>query len=252
IVDPKSRRVVDLYVHTSGENLSASLAKVFGLMMPDSKNFLKRLIGRPDINTDVAKVFQKVTQLNRQGRYQQSYQELKNLPQPVRESRVVSVMIVSFSSSVSDDVYQKELANLHRLFGDDEDLFLMMMDHYYFSEDYDRGITGLNRLNKRFNGDAAIEQLISSFNYLKQDYTSALKHINQAIELEADQVDYYWFKADILIAAKQFAQTLKVFDTIRDEFGITADPQLLRQDEQFKDLVASPEFKEWEKQQLNN
>lgn len=245
IVNPKTRKVEDIYVHTTGETLSQSMTKVFGMMMPNSSNFLKRILDRRDIDNTIVNSFRDINNYNRQGQYDKSYRKLKTLPQDVQDTRVISLMKVFMAQSLSDEVYRKELDQLDKLHGKDPEMFFILMDHYFFTEQYDRGISGLKMLNKRFGEDGAIENLISVYQFLKKDYTQALKHIDKAIAMEPEKLDHYWFKADVLNGKGDFKGTLAIFDKIESMADIYVDPVELRKLEGYEALVASDEFKRW-------
>lgn len=243
IPHPKTSKVTDIYVHTSGEKLTDSMAKAMGMLMPDSSNLFKRMLDIKEVDKSLVDKFRQIGQLNRQGKQAEVYKIFKSFPPKLKRTRFIASLTAMYSQFYSEAAYDNELKNLDRLHGDDPELFLLLMDHYFGTEQYDRAIQGLKRLNARFEDDSMLHYLMSVTYYTAGKQKDAKSAINQAIKLEPSKEDLYWFKADILLKLKAYKELVTLIKKVEKDFEVVLEPDSLMTIEGWKEFFNSKEYK---------
>lgn len=244
IPHPKTSKVTDIYVHTSGEKLTDSMAKAMGMLMPDSSNLFKRMLDIKEVDKSLVDKFRQIGHLNRQGKQAEVYKVFKTFPPKLKRTRFIASLTAMYSQFYSEAAYDNELKNLDRLHGDDPELFLLLMDHYFGTEQYDRAIRGLKRLNARFEDDSMLHYLMSVTYYTAGKQNDANTAIDQAISLEPTNEVLYWFKADILIKLKAYNELVSLIKNLEKDFDAVFDRNSLSTIEGWEEFFNSQEYKD--------
>lgn len=245
IVDANTGRIVDFYVHHSGEILSHSLAKAIALMMPESTNVFKRLLGVKDIDSQAAEIFIKAGEFQRGGDPESALKEMLKLPREMQNSELISIMKVTFAAMISEDSYANQLRLLDRHHGDNPALFFILMDHYLNEGEYDRGLAGLANLQRRFGGDAALSFLQAIFGHSKNDLEAATTFAQKAIEQDPAELDYYWFLSAVYNDSGKYTELVDLFENMAVDFELEFDLTVFEEDADYEGFVASAAFKAW-------
>ena len=130
----------DMYVYTSGENISKTLADA-----------LKRL------NTGSAnKDLQTINQLNAlldQGHYEEANTEFEKLPADLKRQKGYQMVRVRIFSHFGNDRYIEALRDYRSLFPHDPNMYLLMIDAYILQKDYPGALDAVNKLDSIINKD---------------------------------------------------------------------------------------------------
>ncbi|NVJ51954.1 MAG: hypothetical protein HWE11_16305 [Gammaproteobacteria bacterium] len=249
IVDEKSHRIIDMFIHSNGELISQTFAEMVSLIKPESSNYFKQLLGVREANTQFVAVIKEVAQFQRNGNYEAAYKRLKQLKGPLGEARVISMMRLNIAGLWSDYFYYQELERINKLHGDNPKVFFTLLDYLFQQKQYGKVNERLTKLYHRLGEDPYIGSLIA-FNLarLGKD-TEALTMIEKLINAEPNNESYYWIKFEALVSAKAYTQAIAVVDQIAEKFAMTFDEETLALDDFYQDFIASPEFKQWQSQQ---
>ncbi|TQV76460.1 hypothetical protein FLL45_00400 [Aliikangiella marina] len=248
IFDKNNKRVVDMFVHTTGEKLSDTMISIVALAVPNNENLLSRLLGTKKLDNQVIKAIGQVVEFNRTGQFAKAHETLNNLPKEVQNSRYVTVMKVTLSSSVSEDAYYKELENLANLYGNESTLGFLLVDYYFIKGQFDRLVQTIETVEKRIGVDSILESLKANAYFMAQRHNLAMKHIEKAIAMEASNQEFYWIKAEVLNKQKKFQGLTDLFDDMATRFSLTFDPSVFEGEPEYLEFAKSAAFKTWAKQ----
>lgn len=245
VVDPKTNKIVDMFIYSNGEFISQTYAQIASLSRPESSNYFKRLVGKLEVNHELGAVMKQVATHNQTGNYEASYKAVIQLPEALARTRVISLMRVNLAGLWSEPHYDKELARLAQLHGDDPTLFFMLLDHYFNVKDFEHLLSGIERVRQRVGKDTYIDELSGVYLTYAGEYDKALENLNSVIASNPDDEDIYWFKVETLILAERYQAALGVVDVLEEKFAVTIDPELMAEHERYRDFLASKEFKGW-------
>jgi len=244
IPNSRNRKIVDFYIHISGEKITDSMAKSATLLSADGTSSFKRLLGIDNEDEVSLKKVNQLIDLNRQGKRAEAYLLLKSFPPKIKRTRLFSSFLTMYSQFHSDEAYTNELATLDRLHGDNPELFFILMDHYFGTGQYQRAIKGLQRLNKRFGNESMIHYLTSVAQFSDNKFVEANAAIREAIQLEPDNEDLYWFKVEILLKQKAYSELILVIKKLEKDFSANFAPDNLRPIEGWSEFFDSKEYRE--------
>lgn len=243
-------RRLHFYIHVSGEKLSESVAKLLGLMLPESSNVLKKLMGVTDVNRELAIELADISRANKNGDFADAYSKLTSLPLEVQSTQVISMLKVHYANLISEEEYFKQLTLLDKYHGDKPELFFMLIDYYFYTDKFDRAFSSLEKLQKRFKNESEVSYLQSIICYSKKDYSCAVEYSKLAISQDNSDEDYYWFLAAAYNANRQFSELVRLFNDIMVQFDVIFDPELFQQDPDYQMFAQSDAFALWKKELL--
>jgi len=248
ILDPRTGKIIDFFSYTTGQNASDSMSSLVALAVPNGSGLLERIFGTRKLDKETAKAFRQIGDNNRQGKYAESYQIVKNLPKEYQGHRIIASLRVSFSGYVSEALYFEELENLAREFGEEPELALMLFDYYFLKEQFDKAMEAIELVESRVGEDSLLTSFKATVQMSDNRQELALTHINRAIELEESQQDFYWIKAEIFHRSKQFADMTALFDWMAKKFDLAFMPEFYESEPGYEDFVKSDAFAKWRQQ----
>lgn len=244
----KQVRIVDWYDYSLGQTYTSSLNQLIAMVAPNPT-----LIGRIfDVATDRSKdmkylqKFMKV--LNNKG-YKAAKKVHRKLSDDIANSRMVSLMLVqAASASDNDEWYRDALAHLATHHSKDPSLAFILIDHYFYTQDYDRVVAIIDSLMKEFGvQDAAQLSMKASVMVEKGDYNNAVRIARKARKQEPELEATYWTLLSANIGAKNYRDAVKAGDTLEKKFHYTINAATLAEDDYFQGFLSSKEFKAWDR-----
>lgn len=142
-------KIADIFVYTTGENMSTTLAETlrFASEQEEAANV-------PE-NT-VAKV-----QLMKKHIYASNYETadslFKTLPAVIREQKIYKIIYIHIAGGLGNDQYLAALNKLQREYPDAPNMYLLMIDAYLLRKDFDGALKCVNRLDSFINKDAFLD-----------------------------------------------------------------------------------------------
>jgi tetratricopeptide (TPR) repeat protein len=133
-------KAADLYVYTSGENISKTLA-----------NALVRL-NKDATNKDLATT-DNIRALMDQGDYDKAGAEYEKLPQNFKKEKAYQLMHVRILSHLSNEKYIGALTEYKSLFPQDPNMYLLMVDAYTLQKNYPMAMESVNKLDSLLGKD---------------------------------------------------------------------------------------------------
>jgi hypothetical protein len=130
----------DLYVYTSGENISLTLANA---LMRLNKDGTKKELTTTD----------NIRDLMDQDEYQKAKIEYEKLPPGFKKEKAYQMMHVRIESHLSTDEYIAALNEYKALFPHDPNMYLLMVDAYTLQKNYPKALESVNKLDSLVGKD---------------------------------------------------------------------------------------------------
>jgi tetratricopeptide (TPR) repeat protein len=133
-------KAADLYIYTSGENISKTLADALSRLSKDATN------------KDLARTTT-IKELVDQGEYEKANEEFEKLPAEFRKEKAFQLIHVRMYSHFSNEKYIQALREYKSLFPRDPNMYLLMVDAYTLQKDYPKALESVDKLDSLIGKD---------------------------------------------------------------------------------------------------
>ncbi len=172
-------QIVDIYIYSTGENLSESMNKIFLSSVP--KSIVEKIL-KPK-NTGDAAHFAEASKAIKQQDFENALNHLDKIKGDIKNKKIFHVIKVQAASQLADDIHLKALEAFKDQYPDDPSGNLMFVDYYVLKGDYQSAILALRKLQEATNDDF--------LNYLKANLFYEAGQIEKAIDNYKDVVENY-------------------------------------------------------------
>lgn len=235
--------VSDMFFLSAGKDLSVSLGAATQLMLSPSKSVLKRLFGGLEVNKDLVVEFKKIAKFRGEGKYLDAYNVINELPDAVKTKRVILDMAVQFSQFINDDEYRKQLTLLDKYHGKDETTVFILIDHYFYTGEFSKAQSSIDRLINKFGEDGALLNLKANTYFTSKDMRSANVSARKAMKLEPEFEDAYWTLVTVLLQEKKYSEVVSMLNSMESKFSYDFSSGNFIGNDIYKGFVKSSEFK---------
>lgn len=239
-------RAVDWFRLSSGELISQTIASTAQLFVTHNRDVVGRLLGVTQIDDSAMNILRQYGELQRKGDYGAALDRLNDLPDSIGDTRVMLTLRANIASLAERDAdYGRFLAKLAEKHGNDPSTAFLLIDHYVNTNDIPRMLEAIGVMEKRVGKDGVTEQLRATAYFLQEDYTSALRHMDESVRLEPARVDGLDVRATMLVRLGRYADAVAQYREIEERFGLRFSREIFAEDPGYADFVASPAFAEW-------
>lgn len=241
------RAVEDWYIFT-GATLFSSAVRFNLATLFKSESVLYKLLGAHAVSPRDARAFLEVRDSMAKDDFAGAFKALEKFPEGYRKSRQWALMRVTLGGRAGDESYREALRHLAEVFGNDADLQLALIDHYFYENRFDRALAAVASLEGAVGGEDA------STNGLRGNLYSALKRPGEAeaacrrgVALEADFKPAYWCLVSLAIEQNDGRLAVDALTAYEKAFGVNFDPAELAQQEGYERIGKTREFAAWAK-----
>jgi len=247
--DAKGRLLIsDFMFASTGELSSVGTANVTKYLVQPAESVLKRLLGGVEPNKELESEFIKLSALRAEGKNKQAYELLQTFPDKIRNAREFLSVSIGLASTFDDDIYRRELARLDKHFGSDPQHAFLLIDHYFYEEDWDRAVTAVETSKSEWADDGAMNVLLAEFLIQDGQMEAAVNASKKAIRLEPENENVYWGAVSVFTRASQFDEVVNVLTTLQEQFSYEFTRDSFTEDPDYSQLVESEAFKAWFKE----
>jgi len=177
------------------------------------------------------------------GQYSEVLRIYRSLPESLRQDKSVLVMRAQAAMEVGDPEYLQALEDLRRLYPDDPCVELKSIDYFRLMKQYDSARKSCDRVSELVGGDPSMLVAKGHLYLAENNVAKARDMFDAAVAAEPTLVDAYLGFVELSLAEKNFGDTLRWLNTLRDRFQVEfADPTSLPE---FAEFVKSPEYQAW-------
>jgi hypothetical protein len=245
-----SVKVIDWYDYAQGQFYTDGVRQLIVLMMPQERTLLEKLLRVKGIDQRAAREVMELARLLREQKYAEWLKTYDGLSKDLKKSRVLLISRVLLAGAVGDDgLYRRALRDVHTYLGDDPTLGLVLIDYYFYEEDYDAAQAALTRLAKYTGGDAAIDRLRANISLAAGNYSDSMTFAQSAIGQDRAYEDSYWTLLEASVLAKKYETTVGVLRSLEKDFGYDLNPETVRTMEGYEAFADSVAFAKWKESQ---
>ena len=238
-------RIVDLFVGTNGENLSQTIGAVAQLLVDPSPSLLSRLFGAETIDTDLQQKLQTMTRQVRETQFADAYATINSLPDEVRNHRAITSISTQVASMIDEATYERELARLAALHGDDPRTAFLLIDYYFLRGDMEAAMESVETLESVFGFDAAIALFKSTISLQLGDVDAAVRFAEAAFEVEPYDENSFWAMLNVSLATERYAAAIEAMEVLEIDFGYLFDAEVMATEETYSGFIESAEYETW-------
>jgi hypothetical protein len=243
-------KIVDWYDYSKGQLYTDSVRQAIVLLLPEERSLLAKLLGISGINKKEAKQFVELGKLMKEQKYAEWLKKHAKLPSKLKNSRIMLLTrIIAAVAAGDDSEYRLSLKDLHDKMGDDPTLSLILIDYYFYENDFESAQKALDNLSKHIGGDASIDALKANIYLTSQDYAQSIKYAKKAIAQEAGYEDSYWALMNAGIFGKVYDTAVTAIEKLESDFGYDISPEEIEKTEDYKEFSKSEAYKKWKEKQ---
>lgn len=243
-------KIVDFFIATTGQNVVATLVDTSALLLKQQSGVVAKLLAAYQGEENLQQKIKQINELRSQGKFAEAHDILQSLPDSVRDSEIIVSMSIMLSSNISDELYRADLNRLAKLYGDKPRFSFMLIDHYFYEEDFTNALKATGIMQKRYGTDAALLNLQGRLLHLDGKGKKGNKALEAAIKAEPYTIDAYWSLMEFYAADKQFQLAVDTMSRMENQFDYTfsiedfdtSDPTMasLVNSDAFKQKVGTP------------
>jgi tetratricopeptide (TPR) repeat protein len=242
-----SGKVEDWYVHSLAARFS-TLARLSLATALKTDSMLYGLFGTRLVTAADAKPFTDLrTQLQAQD-FAGAYRTLERFPDEFRKTRQWALMRVSYGGRIDEQTHRAALRQLAKDFGGDPELQFMLVDHYFFEQQFDRALTAIGALERGIGGgDAATMNLRGNVLLAAKRYDDASAACRRGMQLEPDHKASYWCLVAVGLGQNNGKVAVEGLKAYESAFAVKFNLDQLAAQAEYKQIATTPEFAAWRK-----
>ncbi|RBP51757.1 tetratricopeptide repeat protein [Arenicella xantha] len=238
-------RINDFYTGSSGRLTSVSMGAVSQLMLRPSESIIKRLFGKVDVDKALIGQFVELGKLRAEGKLLEAYEIVVALPDTLRHRVEMLHLSISLAGFLDDDLYREELALLAQHHGDDPGLAFLLIDHYFYEQQWDKAIKATTTSRDYWLDDGSFNLIFSQLFFESGDLQQSVMYARRALEVEPDYEDGYWNVVDKLSRSGDFNGVVNALDVLVDNYGYEFTDEYFASEPLYQTLLESKLFREW-------
>jgi tetratricopeptide (TPR) repeat protein len=239
--------VEDWYIYTSAALFSTQVRFNLATMLK-SDSILSAVFGMRALSRSDLKPFSDMRARVAADDYAGAYRALEGFPESYRKSRQWALMRVTYGGRAGDDAYRAALRHLAANFGSDNDLQLILIDHYVYEQQLDKSLAAIAGLELAFGGeDASISSLRGNLLSEMKRYPEAAQACRRAIAQEPDFKQGYWCLISVGTSSNDGKVAVEGLTAYEKAFNLSFDPDKLAAKDAYKEIARTREFAAWAK-----
>lgn len=177
-------KIGDVYVYTTGENLSETLRMINQQMTEISgKNSFSKDHYLDDIST--------MKKLVVEEKHEEANEIYSKIPVEVQRIKVMQIVHLLIASGLDSTTYNNALEEYKRYYPNDPASHLMSIDGYFMNKEYAKGLNAVNELDKMINKDPLLDYYRYLFYSTMNDDTQSKECLLRLVKNMPDFQDGY-------------------------------------------------------------
>ncbi len=243
----RRRAVEDWYAFTAASQLSAQVRFNLAFLLKND-SLLSALFGARSVSQDDLEPFLEIRKHVAEDDYAAAYHSLEKFPEAYRKSRQWALLRVTYGSRAGDDQYRAALRHLAANFGGDSELQLILVDHYFYEQRFDRALDSIGALEGAIGGeDASTVSLRGNLLTTLERYDEAATACRRGMALEPDFASAYWCLVAVALAKNDGKLAVEGLTAYEEAFDARFDPDELAKTEAYQQIARTSEFTSWAK-----
>ncbi|MEP6674577.1 MAG: hypothetical protein ABJA78_05465 [Ferruginibacter sp.] len=157
----------DLYIYITGDWISTTFSQTLSTA------------GMNDMTSSDADNMLSIRKKMGEGKYQEAKDALDLVPAVLKKEKAFQVMNVQICSGLSEDVYHTAMENYNRLYPNEPNMYLMMIDYYITKKEYQKSMDAVNKLDALIDKDPFLDYSRALIYNLMDDNAKAREKLEQ-------------------------------------------------------------------------
>ena len=238
------QQIRDWFVHSQGSLVSDFMRRLAVSMVQD-ESLITALFGSVRFDKDILKLVQQLALDMRAVDYPKAYATLQQFPADFKQTLNWATLQVSISSNLDEDKYRAALKQLADKHGNQPSLQFMLIDHYFYQQQYDRMVTVIQRFERRVVADGATHFLKCNGYFLAGQFADARNACARSVSLEPDVAGPWWLLIEVGLRTEDATLTLDTLTAYEEQFETQFDPDKLVALDGYRWLANRKEFLSW-------
>ncbi len=166
--------IADIFIYTSGENLSKSIGDLMESQLSDGNSF----------NNAQVKEFEKLKELKLlflEKKYHHARDLYLTLPSSIRNGKIVQIMYLQICSALDENIYKQALHQFESNFANEPYMYLSLIDVHIYNKDYSKALKSVNKIDSLINKDPFLDYYRALMYNLMQKPTEARTHLEMVV-----------------------------------------------------------------------
>lgn len=196
-------KIADVYIYMTGEDLSETLKNLFAQFKDNAEDsWFSRL---PNIRT-----------LLNKGKHQEALAIYNNIPEEAKKARVFQITHIDICSGLSDEQYEKAIAEYETLYPNEPNMQLLMIDGYILRKDYAKALHAVNELDKMIDKDPLLDFYRAVCYKLMGDYAKKTECLERLVKNIPDMEEGILELIADYLAKEEFEKAKPLVDKYRN------------------------------------
>lgn len=153
--------IADVFVYTTGEELSKSMADIGTSFEGASPSHAS--------NEKAATNIQTIKLLMAKGEFEQAKKVFERLPENIKKQKLFQVLKLQIYVQLSDEKYEEALTGFENLYASQPNMYLALLDLYYTRQEYDKALKAIDKIDTMINKDPFLDYYRGLTYNLKED-----------------------------------------------------------------------------------
>ena len=210
--------IEDFRFASRGQISSVTTGNAIKYMLQPRDSILKRLLGGAAASEKLINDFKNVYEFHKAGDYVNGYKFVEQLPDELRNRPEINHMAISFAERISDELYQTELARFAKYHGHQPSNAFMLIDHYFYQQEWDNAISAINSAKSVWGDDGVMNALMANVLWSSGQINQAITSVTHGIEVEPNFEDGYWTGLDLYVETGDFTNAVAMIDELKHRF----------------------------------
>ena len=246
---PEGRlRIRDFKFASTGEYSSVGTATAVKYLIKPSDSILRRLFGGIEPNEALLADFKKLGVLRAQGKNRQAYELIQTFPDALLNEKEWILMSTTLASLFDEVVYRAELSKLEQRYGDDPKLAFMLIDHYFYQEDWVGALKAVQVSIQEWADDGDLNTILADLLLRNGQDSAAIEASLRAIKLEPTNEESHWGALELYNSVARFNDAVDILTKLQDQFSYRFTADEFQKNPQYSEFVKSSAFQNWAEQ----
>jgi tetratricopeptide (TPR) repeat protein len=237
--------IQDIFIAANARNLTETIGQATAMMLDQPSGWIASFVDEGGTRENIVKIITESINFRKKGDFESMYTTLQKLPEKIKHNDTVHLMILMASSNMDEKIYRKELSIFAQNHGKNPRYAFMLIDHYFYNEQYDLVLDSIDKLLNRYKKDASLLTMKANTLFMMKEYTKAYAAVQLALDFEPEYEDAYWSGVTISLDEKNHKGAISWLKMYESQFDYSFDQDDFENQDLYKDLIASAEFNSW-------
>lgn len=237
--------ILDVYVYTVGEYLSETMKSLYTIALSDRPGILDKLLKR-SIQDDFLKI-KEIKLLVMSGDYEKANNTYKKLSSEILKQKSIQLTGIQIASNIDEKTWGEHIKRYKASFPNDPSLYLVSIDGYILSQEYEKALSTVDKLDSALEGDSFLNMLRANIHYMLKDLDKAIELIEVMMDDYPYSIDAFDTALTLYVEHGKYDKAIEVLNIMNETFELDMDVLKQVVTNGFPEFSKSPQYIKWSK-----